>query len=158
LRDKRLTALAAAVIILFAIGCSASSGRVADWLVWSVALAAATLVSSKCGQYSGDSSKASEVTLQQLTRMRGVEGVESIRGTLVAEFAPGERTVVLHVAFCPPFERLPSVEVETDGCVVKIAQVLHQGTRLEVRLERDSDVARRIPIEFHATDRQSHAV
>ena len=51
--------------------------------------------------------------LQQLTRVAHRRWTaKSIRGTLLAEFAPGERSATLYVAFCPPFERLPHVEVE----------------------------------------------
>ena len=58
-------------------------------------------------------------------------------GTVVAEFAPGERTTIVHVAFCPPFELLPQVEAEiADGpdASVQVTQVLHHGARLDVRL------------------------
>ncbi|HEY4235492.1 MAG TPA: hypothetical protein VGM76_18820 [Lacipirellulaceae bacterium] len=77
------------------------------------------------------------IMLQQLNRSRAPDGRETVHGTLVAEFAPEERTTALHVAFCPPFETLPHVEVEVaDGpdASVKVAQVLHNGARIEVRL------------------------
>src|SRR5690606_27646497 len=38
---------------------------------------------------------------QQTTRTRTAEG-ELITGWVKAEFQPGERTAILHVAFCPP--------------------------------------------------------
>ena len=51
-------------------------------------------------------------------------------------------------------ERLPTVEAErTSGpaCEVKIAQILHQGARLEVRLSRASTSARTATIELVAS-------
>ena len=156
LRDRRITTIAAAVIVLFAIGCSAGSGRLADWLVWSVALAAPMLVPARSDRYAGRSGKSPEVMLQQLTRTRNAEGVESIRGTLVAEFAPAERLAVLYIAFCPPLERLPSVACEVVAgprCDVKVAQIFHQGARVEVRLLRASMAAVQVKIGFVASER-----
>ena len=101
----------------------------------------------------GSDQEAGQI-LQQFSRSRGAEGSEIIHGTLLAEFAPGERIAVLHVAFCPPFEQLPSVEAEiADGpaCDVKIAQVLHQGARLEARLARASTATEQVHVEFAAT-------
>jgi hypothetical protein len=93
--------------------------------------------------------------LQQLTRSRDADGCESIQGRLVAEFAPGERTISLHVAFCPPFEQVPEVEAEAaDGpdASVQVAQVLHNGARLEVRLQRPAAVAVNVSLEFVAQE------
>ena len=94
-------------------------------------------------------SVAPELMTQQLSRSRSAEG-DAIHGTLLAEFAPGERTVTLHVAFCPPFERLPQVDAEADGCDVHVVQILHQGARLDARRSPDCDAPQRIPVEFAA--------
>jgi len=155
LRDSRTTLLAAAVLVLFAVGFSFPGERVIDWLVWLSALAVLGLVSTKRYSPAIDSDKASETVLQELTRTRGVQGVETIAGTIAAEFAPGERLAVLHVAFCPPFERLPSVDCEAaagPACDAKVAQILHQGARVEVRLARASTAEEHVEIEFVASD------
>ena len=73
------------------------------------------------------------------------------RGTLLAEFAPGERTTTLYVAFCPPFERLPRVEVESSADV-KTVQVLHQGAQFEIRRSGPANSPASASIEFFATD------
>ena len=156
LRDRRVDWLAAVVLVLFASACSFPGSRVLDWLVWVTALAASGLIPARRNSPAIRSEKDAEQLLQQLTRSRAADGCEAIHGTLVAEFALGERTAVVHVAFCPPFERLPSVEVEVvDGpaCDVKLAQVLHQGARLEARLSRASTASQRVTIDFAATDR-----
>ncbi|MBA4106967.1 MAG: hypothetical protein C0485_14555 [Pirellula sp.] len=75
--------------------------------------------------------------LQQLTRIRNDAGVESIFGTLRAEFAAGQRHATLHVGFCPPLADAPTVEADpADGpdATVKVIQAFAHGARLEVRL------------------------
>ena len=75
--------------------------------------------------------------LQQLTRIRNDAGVESIFGTLRAEFAPGQRHATLHVGFCPPLAGTPAIEAdpaEGPDATVKVMQAFAHGARLEVRL------------------------
>lgn len=75
--------------------------------------------------------------LQQLTRIRDEAGIETIFGTLRAEFAPGQRHATLHVGFCPPLAGAPAIEADpADGpdATVKIIQAYAHGARLEVRL------------------------
>jgi hypothetical protein len=96
--------------------------------------------------------------LQQLHRSRAADGRETILGTIVAEFAPGERMATLHVAFCPPFEILPQVEAEiADGpdASVKVAQVLHNGARLDVRLVQPAIEATTVSLEIVAHETAS---
>jgi hypothetical protein len=93
--------------------------------------------------------------LQQVTRCRDNQGYESVVGTLLAEFEPTERIATVHVAFCPPFERLPYVEAEAiDGpsATIKVAQVLHNGARLEVRRDEFLSGPSIILLEFAATE------
>jgi hypothetical protein len=92
--------------------------------------------------------------LQQLTRLRTADGHESIHGTLTAEFSPGERQTTLHVAFCPPFEAIPEVEVniaDDSDATVKLTQLLHHGAQLELRLPEPAEDPLHITIEFSAT-------
>lgn len=158
-RCGRSGAMVALVVALFAIACSFPFERTIDWLVWLPAILALGLLPARRSSPAiGGSDKATGFMLQQLTRTRSAEGEEAIRGKLVAEFAPGDRIAILHVAFCPPFERLPTVQAKrTSGpaCEVKIAQILHQGARLEVRLSRASTSARTAAIEFTASSAPS---
>jgi hypothetical protein len=92
--------------------------------------------------------------LQQLTRVRTAEGIESIHGTLQAEFAAGQRHATLHVGFCPPLEGQPAVEVEViDGpdATVKVVQAFAHGARFELRLAEPAEDACRVAIEFAAS-------
>jgi hypothetical protein len=74
---------------------------------------------------------------QQITRYDAVDGADVLEAELFAVLAPGERHAAIHVAFCPPFAVLPTVDCEqTDGpeAQLRIGQLLHQGVRIDVRL------------------------
>lgn len=90
---------------------------------------------------------------QQVTRARMPEG-EVITGWVKADFQPGERTAVLHVAFCPPLEASPAVELEQlsgPAARIKAAQVLPQGARLEIRLNAPAAEPESLMVAFVAT-------
>jgi hypothetical protein len=92
--------------------------------------------------------------LQQLTRVRNTEGIESIHGTLTADIAAGQRHATLHVGFCPPLEGQPTVEVEVlDGpdATAKVVQAFAHGARFELRLAEPAEDACRVAIEFAAS-------
>jgi hypothetical protein len=98
---------------------------------------------------------ATDTRLQQLTRYRAADGTHSILGTLIAEFEPGDRTATLHIAFCPPFERLPTVALEAvddSFATVKLTQLLHNGVQIEVRLPQTPDEKQSVTIELMATE------
>jgi hypothetical protein len=96
---------------------------------------------------------------QQITRARTPEG-EMITGWVKAEFQPGERTAVLHVAFCPPLAVAPEFEIEQlsgPGARIKAAQVLPQGTRLEIRLNTPATEPETLLLAFVGTEPFSEA-
>jgi hypothetical protein len=75
--------------------------------------------------------------LQQLARVREEDGAEAVQATLVAEFIAGQRQATLHVAFCPPLEGVPVIEMEViDGpeAELKVGVAYCHGARVEVRL------------------------
>ena len=166
-------------LVLLAVGCS-DFGRTRDWLLWLPLVAADQLhrhwflhgvwfpgAAPKrrepvIGLYDpGVSANGSAATidadgqvLQQLVRVRDGAGGESVRGTLYAEFAAGQRTATLHVGFCPPLERLPRVEVspcDLPPAEVKVVQALAHGARLEVRLSQPTAKPCSVTIDFSAT-------
>jgi hypothetical protein len=146
--------LPAGVLLLVAVACSFPGERAIDWLIWLPVFGA--FVASHNANAIAPARRSSpavevEQMLQQLTRLRTVEGRDVIHGTLVAEFASGEQTATLYVAFCPPFERLPQVEVESSADV-KVVQALHNGAQLEVRLPRATKVPITVSVELFATD------
>jgi hypothetical protein len=146
-------------ISLFAISCSFPGGRLFDWITWLIALAA-VLLGPKVVYPARRSSPATgrgsaERVLQELTRYRLADGREAVRGTLRAEFALRERSTTLYAAFCPPFERLPQVEaIRLDGplATVKLAQVLHQGAQIEVRLSGVADCQQSVTVRLSAVE------
>jgi len=88
---------------------------------------------------------------QQFTRAVQEDGTDVMLGVLRGRFAPKQRTLRLHVAFCPPFDVVPEVTVEaTDGPPVtaSVAQVLPYGARLDLRLGRPSDEPQEVVLEL----------
>lgn len=163
--------LSLAALLMFAIACSYPGARIVDWLVWLTAIAGLVLSARVRGAVrtaeaprdiggTGDRGELNnEQVLQRLTRCRGAEGQDIVRGELTAEFAPGERQRTLYVAFCPPFERLPHVEAniaDDSDATVKIAQTLHNGTQLDVRLSHPAPKAARVTIELFATEAEAN--
>lgn len=88
---------------------------------------------------------------QQLTRASEEDGSDVLYGQLRGHFAPGQRSLRLHVSFCPPFETVPQVTVEKlEGpeISVKPAQVLAYGVRLDLRLKSLSADAQDVLLEI----------
>jgi hypothetical protein len=157
-------------LMLLAVACSYPGRRVVDWSIWVPAVVASSAAAPLSTHWrrshqqravSINQSRSVALTshepgtlLQKLNRCRDDQGSESVMGTVLAEFAAGERIATVHVAFCPPFEKLPAVEAEvTDGAsaTIKVAQVLHNGARLEVRRDEVLSSPSSILLEFAAT-------
>jgi len=74
---------------------------------------------------------------QRLVRRRLADGLDCCEGMVRIAFAPGQRTEVLHVAFCPPLEGTPrwtATVVDGPALTIKQVQVFPHGARAEVRL------------------------
>jgi hypothetical protein len=146
--------LSAVALLLFAVGCSFPGERPVDWLVWLPVFAAFIASHHAIPRAPANRSAPTVDTqqiLQQLTRSRTPAGHESIHGTLLAEFAAGQQTATLHAPFCPPFERLPNVELES-AADAKVVQTLHNGAQIEVRLARPANAPATATVELFATD------
>jgi hypothetical protein len=152
-------------MLLVAIGCSFPVARVVDWLVWLPAIGCVAMLplatrmelprSGRRPSSAVESDANPEHVLQQLTRFRTADGKDAIRGNLVAEFMVGERQTSVYVGFCPPFELLPQVEANVNDDLeaeVKLAQVLHNGAQLDVRLSEPAEEALAVSIEFFASE------
>jgi hypothetical protein len=99
-----------------------------------------------------DAPPAEEIT-QQLTRTQSADGVETLCGWLRVDLSPGQRTANVHVAFCPPFGRTPTLEVsQTAGppTRVKTVQLLPFGARLDVKLPHALDAPASVVLQFTA--------
>lgn len=91
--------------------------------------------------------------VQQLTRSRAADGVESLTGWLRIPFAAGQRTGSVHVAFCPPFAATPELSVEQIGgppSRVKTAQLLPYGVRLDLKLAAAAEETISVLLQFEA--------
>jgi hypothetical protein len=165
-------------VALFAIGCSYPANRVVDWLVWLplIGLVIRSPVSKKVNNPLSINHSCSDVprakdesftstaavpiangqqVLQQLTRVRLANGKNAVHGTVVAEFAAGQRLASVYVGFCPPFESLPHVNANLpDGfeADLKWTQVLHHGAQIDVRLSEPAEDAVAISIRFSAVE------
>ena len=90
---------------------------------------------------------------QQTTRGRDAEGGDVMSGYARADFVAGQRFAAVHLAFCPPFARRPSITVDqADGPPVRIkpTQQAAFGTRLELKLDAMPSEATSVVIEFVA--------
>jgi hypothetical protein len=99
------------------------------------------------GEFGADS------IVQRIVRVRDAEGVESVRGTLRADFLAGQRHATLYVGFCPPLARLPDLEAEVaDGpdATLKVVQAFAHGARLDLRLSEPAEEACCVLVEFVA--------
>jgi hypothetical protein len=164
------TSLCLVVLLLTAIACSYPGTRVIDWFVWPSAMfivawiptairhsnePVVLRIDSTIDSEHANDDEPREQILQQLTRFRTEEGHDALRGTLAAEFPAGERQLTLHVAFCPPFERIPEVDADLaddSDASVKLTQILHNGAQLEVRFPEPVDEPISIALELFAID------
>jgi hypothetical protein len=95
-----------------------------------------------------------ERLIQEFQRYRSVDGLETVRATIAAEFAPHQRTAALYMAFCPPFETLPRVEANSSAgppATIKLVQSLHNGAQIEVRLAQGRDREETVTVRLVAT-------
>jgi hypothetical protein len=92
---------------------------------------------------------------QKLVYRLTPEGICVVEGWLQTNFLPGQRTAVVHVAFCPAFRETPIVEAELqDGPAGEIRPtlVLPWGVRWEVKLELAAVEPITVSIEFFGSD------
>jgi len=95
----------------------------------------------------------SEQTVQHIIRTRSADGKEKLTGWLRLDFAPGQRTAVAHVAFCPPLDGQPVLTVRQrsgPACRVKTAQVVPFGVRVELRLVQEYAQPQQVVLELEA--------
>ena len=90
---------------------------------------------------------------QRYVRSQNDAGEDQVRGTLRVAFVAGARTATAHVAFCPPFAERPRFEAnQTAGPAarLKVAQILPQGARLELRLPAAATGGEHVDLSFTA--------
>jgi hypothetical protein len=78
-------------------------------------------------------------TTQSIVREMTADG-EKVTGELLGRFRAGERTIFLHVAFCPPLPSVPQItcrQISGAEAEVKVSQLQTFGVRFDVRLKHD---------------------
>lgn len=104
------------------------------------------------GDLSADAPPPHETEWQRLSRFTTAEG-ERLSGWFRVPFAPGQRTATAHLAFCPPFESPPEIEVEqTHGPAarVQVELVLSHGARFGVKLSQATPADASVIVEIVA--------
>ncbi len=99
-----------------------------------------------------------EDVVQHLVRSQAADGSEELRGWLRAPFATGQRTTLVHLAFCPQFVRTPELTVEQiDGPeIVRINKALFSfGARLDLKLAVAAEGACSVLLQVSARCRPS---
>jgi hypothetical protein len=170
-RDRMSVASAWASLALFAVGCSFPFARPIDWLVWPMTFAAAWFSPLILQQLRNQSDILQwfsprrhatsahvrindEIPLQRLARYRSRDGAETVHAHLRAEFSAGERDASVFVAFCPPFDTLPTVDAFlTDDVAadVQITQALHHGAQIDIRLTAPTTSELTVNVELTAS-------
>ncbi len=100
-----------------------------------------------------DDVSADRDVLAETVRRRAADGHESIHGWTLAEFAAGQRSSTVHVAFCPALAGQPSCEAEQVAgppATVRVIQILPLGARIEARLDAPASRPVAVRIEFAA--------
>ena len=146
-RDRRVVWLPAVVLLLFAVGVFVS--RAARWSIGWCGCRMVAICSRRTTAIAVAPARRSSPASRNRHRNVGAGAAATHarphggrrRERSAARCWPNSRrangSATLYVAFCPPFERLPQVEVEVaddSDANVKFAQVLHNGAQLEVRL------------------------
>ncbi len=96
-----------------------------------------------------------EHVTQQVTRVVEPDGTDRVVGWMRVCFEPGQRLANVHLAFCPPFGRMPEATLERlEGPQVRIkrVQVFPFGARFDLKLsepaEQSEDVLLRVAAEL----------
>ena len=87
----------------------------------------------------GDGIASTTQFSQRFERVRSIGGGDLLAGTLTARPLPRDRSRrTVHVAFCPPFPRVPQLDfrqVAGPPARIKVGQTLPHGVRFDVKLE-----------------------
>lgn len=91
---------------------------------------------------------------QRLERVHSLGGTDLLTGTFMARFTPGQVTAHVHVAFCPPFSRVPRLDYRQlagPTARIKVGQVLPHGVRFDLKLEKPASEPATLCLELRAS-------
>jgi len=99
--------------------------------------------------------KAAAFDATQTLKYQRIDGALAIDGWLRVDFAPGQRTGIAHVAFCPAFLQTPAVEAEFEGgpaCDIRASLVIPWGVKWEVKLDEAATEPTSVEFAFQAVE------
>ena len=91
---------------------------------------------------------------QEFVRYRSAQGNDVYSGRLRVTMPARSRATSVHIAFCPPFARVPAIELEHEGGPagrIQPVQVLPYGARFDLRLDRIAEEESVVVLRFSAT-------
>jgi hypothetical protein len=91
----------------------------------------------------------------QTLKYQHIDGALAIDGWLRVDFAPGQRTGIAHVAFCPAFLQTPAVEAEFEegpACNIRASLVIPWGVKWEVKLDETATEPTSVEFAFQAVE------
>jgi hypothetical protein len=110
-----------------------------------------SLMEETGGEVSLPARSAADHVVQHIERTEGKDGVEGISGWLMIPVAVGQRTVYAHVAFCPPFGRVPTWnprQAEGPHARLRTTQLMAYGARIELKLDASPVEPAEILVKF----------
>ena len=105
------------------------------------------------GEKAQEDAVPAENVLQKLTLSQDADGSQRLSGWVRLRLEAGQRSGVVHVAFCPPFAQTPEWSLEQlDGPPARIrtAQLLPHGVRLDLKLAAAAADAASVLVRFTA--------
>ncbi len=103
----------------------------------------------------GEPTEPAADVMQQLTLRTTAEGGQELSGWLRMPVAVGQRSGTLHVAFCPPFEQAPDVQVEAVSgptCRIKVTEAMPYGVRIEIKFDASAANEETVLLSFFAAN------
>jgi hypothetical protein len=100
-----------------------------------------------------DSDDAEHVS-QSWTRSRDAEDRDIVEGFVRVRFAAGSKQAAIHLSFCPPFERTPTLDAEPVDEIdasLTTAVVLPYAARIDVRLAEPAEEEFQLKVAIRAT-------
>jgi hypothetical protein len=91
--------------------------------------------------------------MMRMSRYVTADGADRLEGTTWAEFHPGQKVVAVHVAFCPPFIRSPTLVCSADSANARVGltTVYPYGARVELKRSGSVADSLQVAVTFQAT-------
>jgi hypothetical protein len=91
---------------------------------------------------------------QRFERLQSADGRDVLAGVTTMQLAAGQVTAHIHLAFCPPFDRVPRIDyrqIAGPTARLKLGQVLPHGVRIDVKLAAPAAERTQLRLELRAS-------